>query len=345
MKYNQLGKSDLQVSEICLGTMTFGEQNSLTDACAQLDRSLEVGINFIDTAEMYPVPPKGITQGLTESYIGEWLKSKNNRHQIILATKVIGAGRNFPWIRGGSHPALTKANIHQALNESLQRLNTDYIDLYQIHWPDRYVPMFGQTSFEPHLDRDSVPLRTQLETFQELLQAGKIRYLGVSNETPWGICEFTRLAEELNLPYLVSIQNAYNLVNRAFENGLAEACYHTKVGLLAYSPLAFGVLTGKYLAGGMGRLNLYSAFGQRYHKVNVESATKEYVALAHKYGISPAHLALAFVRSRWFTTSTIIGATTIEQLDENIASLAVNLSPEMLTEINAIHSRYPNPAP
>jgi aryl-alcohol dehydrogenase-like predicted oxidoreductase len=345
MKYNQLGKSDLRVSEICLGTMTFGEQNSLADACAQLDRAMEVGINFIDTAEMYPVPPKSTTQGLTESYIGEWLKQRKNRQQIILATKVIGAGRNFPWIRGGSHPALTKANIHQALHESLQRLQTDYIDLYQIHWPDRYVPMFGQTSFDPALDRDCVPIRTQLETFQELIQAGKIRYLGVSNETPWGICEFTRLAQEFHLPYPISIQNAYNLLNRVFENGLAEACYHTQVSLLAYSPLAFGMLTGKYLQGGVGRLNLYSAFGQRYHKVNVETATKEYVQVAQKYGISPAHLALAFVRSRWFTASTIIGATTMEQLEEDLASLQVEIAPEMLEDINAIHSRYPNPAP
>jgi len=324
--------------------MTFGEQNSLADACQQLDYAFSVGINFIDTAEMYPVPPKATTQGYTESYIGEWLKTKP-RDQIILATKVIGAGRNFPWIRGGRHPALTRTNILQAVDQSLERLQTDYIDLYQIHWPDRYVPMFGQTSFDPQLNRDAVPIPEQLETFKELIQAGKIRYLGVSNETPWGVCEFSRLAKEMHLPQIVSIQNAYNLINRAFENGLAEVCYHQKIGLLAYSPLGFGVLTGKYLTGGIGRLNLYSAFGQRYHKVNVQEATQEYVKLAQQNGIKPSHLALAFVRSRWFTTSTIIGATTMEQLQENLASLSVELSSEILQEIDKIHQRYPNPAP
>lgn len=344
MKYHQLGHSDLRVSEICLGTMTFGEQNSLADASQQLDYALSVGINFIDTAEMYPVPPKATTQGYTESYIGEWLKTKP-RDQIILATKIIGAGRNFPWIRGGSHPALTRANILEAVDQSLKRLQTDYIDLYQIHWPDRYVPLFGQTSFEPHLNRDTVPIQEQLETFHDLIQAGKIRYLGVSNETPWGVCEFSRIARETGLPQIVSIQNAYNLINRVFENGLAEACYHLKIGLLAYSPLGFGVLTGKYLHNGIGRLTLYSNFGQRYHKVNVKEATQEYVKLAEKYGIKPSHLALAFVRSRWFTTSTIIGATTMEQLQENLASLSVELSSEILQEIDKIHQRYPNPAP
>ena len=344
MRYHQLGQSDLQVSEICLGTMTYGEQNSLADACQQLDYAVSVGINFIDTAEMYPVPPKASTQGYTESYIGEWLKTKQ-RDQIILATKIIGAGRNFPWIRGGSHPALTRTNILEAVDQSLTRLQTDYIDLYQIHWPDRYVPMFGQTSFDPQLNRNAVPIQEQLETFRDLMQAGKIRYLGVSNETPWGICEFSRLAKELNLPQIISIQNAYNLINRLFENGLAEACYHQQIGLLAYSPLGFGVLTGKYLGDGIGRLNLYSAFGQRYHKVNVKEATQEYVQLAQRYGIKPSHLALAFVRSRWFTTSTIIGATTMAQLKENLDSLAVELSSEILQEIDKIHQRYPNPAP
>jgi aryl-alcohol dehydrogenase (NADP+) len=324
--------------------MTFGEQNSLADACAQLDRAVSAGINFIDTAEMYPVPPKATTQGLTESYIGEWLKTQP-RDQIILATKVIGAGRNFPWIRGGSHPALTRQNIHRAIDESLQRLQTDYIDLYQIHWPDRYVPMFGQTSYDPSHNRSAVPIQEQLETFQGLIQAGKIRYLGVSNETPWGICEFSRLAKECHLPKIISIQNAYNLLNRVFENGLAEACYHQEVGLLAYSPLAFGLLTGKYLAQGIGRLNLYSAFGQRYHKTNVPEATRAYVELAQGLGMKPAHLALAFVRSRWFTASTIIGATTLDQLTENLASLDITLDETIVQEINQIHQRYPNPAP
>ncbi|MFN3927165.1 MAG: NADP(H)-dependent aldo-keto reductase [Pseudanabaenaceae cyanobacterium] len=344
MRYNQLGNSDLKVSEICLGTMTFGEQNSLADAHQQLDYALEVGINFIDTAEMYPVPPKAATQGLTETYIGEWLKTKQ-RDRIILATKVIGAGRNFPWIRGGSHPALTKQNIHQALEDSLRRLQTDYIDLYQIHWPDRYVPMFGQTSFEPSNNRAAIPIEEQLTTFQELIQAGKIRYLGVSNETPWGVAEFSRLAKHCNLPKIISIQNAYNLLNRVFENGLAEVCYREQVGLLAYSPLAFGMLTGKYLHNGVGRLSLYPQFGQRYHKVNVPEATQAYVELAHRYGLKPSHLALAFVRSRWFTVSTIIGATTMSQLQENIDSLQVQLDENILKEIDGIHQRYPNPAP
>jgi aryl-alcohol dehydrogenase-like predicted oxidoreductase len=347
MQYKQLGASELQVSTICLGTMTFGEQNSEAEAHQQLDYAIANGINFIDTAEMYPVPPKAETQGKTEAYIGTWLKQNCGlRDRLILATKVVGPSRGFKWLRDGDI-AVDRRNILEAVDASLKRLQTDYIDLYQIHWPDRYVPMFGQSSFDLAQDRETVPIQAQLEVFKELIQAGKIRYLGVSNETPWGVTEFSRLAKESNLPQIVSIQNAYSLLNRNFELGLAEACHHTQVGLLAYSPLAFGVLTGKYLTGGSqdGRITKFAGFGQRYGKPNVVAAAKAYVELANKYQISPAVIALSFVNSRWFVGSNIIGATNLTQLKENIESLDYQLSEEQLTEINAIHTLYPNPAP
>lgn len=346
MKYKQLGNSDLQVSVICLGTMTFGEQNTELEAHQQLDYAIAQGINFIDTAEMYPVPPKAETQGRTEAYIGTWLKKHPHRDRLIIATKVVGPSRGFKWMRDGDI-CVDRRNIMAAIDQSLARLQTDYIDLYQIHWPDRYVPMFGQSSFELEQQRPTVAITEQLDVFQELVQAGKIRYLGVSNETPWGVTEFCRLAKELNLPQIISIQNAYSLLNRQFESGLAEVCYHTQVGLLAYSPLAFGVLTGKYLPGGdqNGRITKFPGFGQRYGKPNVVAAAQAYVDLAKKYGISPTTLALSFVNSRWFMTSNIIGATNLEQLRENIDSLNYRLSAEQVAEINEIHTLYPNPAP
>ncbi|MEE3716956.1 NADP(H)-dependent aldo-keto reductase [Tumidithrix elongata RA019] len=346
MKYNQLGESDLKVSEICLGTMTYGQQNTINDAHQQLDYAIAQGINFIDTAEMYPVPPRQETQGSTESYIGEWL-AHQQRDRLILATKMIGAGRAYKWVRDDSQAALSRKNILQAVDDSLKRLQTDYIDLYQIHWPDRYVPMFGQTIFDPTQERESVPIAEQLSTFAEVIQAGKIRYLGVSNETPWGVCQFSQAAAQLKLPKIASIQNAYNLLNRVFDSALAEVCYREKVGLLAYSPLGFGTLSGKYLqappAG--ARLTEFPNFGQRYNKINVKEAVGEYAAIAKQYNLSPSTLALAFVRSRWFVTSSIIGATTLEQLQENIDSVNTTLSPEILAKIDEIHRRYPSPAP
>ncbi|OIP77034.1 MAG: NADP(H)-dependent aldo-keto reductase [Oscillatoriales cyanobacterium CG2_30_44_21] len=350
MKYNKLGSSELAVSEICLGTMTYGQQNMIAEAHQQLDYALERGINFIDTAEMYPVPPKATTQGDTEEYIGAWLAQpqiKQKRHELIIATKIIGTGRNYKWVRDDAIAALSRKNIIQAVDDSLKRLQTDYIDLYQIHWPDRNVPMFGQVGFDPSKERPMVEIFEQLSTFDELIKAGKIRHLGLSNETAWGICEFSRHAKASGLPRVIAIQNAYNLLNRIFDRDLAEACYREQVSLLAYSPLAFGFLSGKYAekTPDNSRFGLFPSFGQRYSKANVKAATAEYVAIAQKYDLSPTHLALAFVRDKWFVASTIIGATTMEQLKENIDSVDVALNAEILAEIDQVHLRYFNPAP
>ncbi|MCP6760022.1 MAG: NADP(H)-dependent aldo-keto reductase [Fischerella sp. CENA71] len=346
MKYNQLGESDLKVSEICLGTMTFGQQVTLEDAHKQLDYAITQGINFIDTAEMYPVPPRAETQGRTEAYIGEWLK-KQQRYKLIIATKITGPGRAVKWVREGALN-IEISNIKQAVDNSLKRLQTDYIDLYQIHWPDRYVPLLGQTEYNPNFERETIPIAEQLTAFADLIKAGKIRYLGLSNETPWGLSEFSHAAQQLGLPKVVSIQNAYNLLNREFDRYLAEACYHEKINLLAYSPLGFGLLSGKYADGKKPentRLTLFENFGQRYFKQNVQEAVAAYVEIARKHNLKPAQLAIAFVRSRWFVASTIISATTIEQIKENIGSVNVVLEKEILAELDAVHTRYPNPAP
>lgn len=345
MQYKQLGESDLKVSEICLGTMTFGHQNTIEEAHKQLDYAVAYGVNFIDTAEMYPVPPRAETYGKTEAYIGELLKHQQ-RDQLIIATKIAGPGRAVKWVRDGAQE-INRENVQRAIDNSLKRLQTDYIDLYQIHWPDRYVPTFGQTIFDPQQERDTVSIAEQLSVFSDLIQAGKIRYLGLSNETPWGVSEFSHIAKQLGLPKVVSIQNAYNLINRVFDSALAEACYRENVGLLAYSPLAFGYLSGKYVKEKPEntRITLFPGFGQRYHKPNVNEAVAAYAEIAHKYNLSLAQLALAFVRSRWFVTSTIIGATTIEQLHENLSSVDVVLDKDILAEIDAINVKYPSPAP
>jgi len=346
MPYNQLGESDLKVSDISLGTMTYGQQNTIEEAHQQLDYAIAHGINFIDAAEMYPVPTKAETYGLTEKYIGEWLKNQQ-RDQIILATKIAGPGRGFQWVRGGAK-AIDRDNIKQAVDDSLNRLQTDYIDLYQIHWPDRYVPRFGQTVFDPDQVGETVPIVEQLEVFADVIKAGKIRYIGLSNETPWGVAQFSNAAKQLGLPKVVSIQNAYNLINRGFDSALAEAVYYEKIGLLAYTPLGFGLLTGKYLNNSKpekARITLFEGFGQRYRKPNVKDAVAAYIEIAQRYQISPAQLAIAFVRSRWFVASTIIGATTLEQLKENIESVNIVLTKEILAEIDAVSDRYPNPAP
>ena len=344
MEYRRLGASDLIVSALSLGTMTFGEQNTEAEAHAQLDYAVSRGVNFIDTAEMYPVAPRAETVYRTESYIGNWLKHQQ-RDKLIVATKIAGPARGFSWIRNG--PRVNREHIHTAIDASLIRLQTDYVDLYQIHWPDRYVPMFGSTSYDVTQERDSTPIPEQLSALSELVKAGKIRHIGLSNETPWGISEFVRLANQLGLPKIVSIQNAYHLMNRTFESGLSEVCHHSQVGLLAYSPLAFGWLTGKYIAdpAAHGRINLLPGFGQRYNKVNVPSATKEYMRIAQEVDLSPATMALAFARTRWFTSSVIIGATTLEQLKEDLDSAEVTLSEEVLDSIENIHRLYPNPAP
>lgn len=345
MKYNKLGASGLNVSEICLGTMTWGEQNTESEAHAQLDYAISRGVNFIDVAEMYPVPPRAETQGRTESCLGSWLK-KQSRDKLIVATKITAPGRGFGWVRGGPK-AIDKKSIQEALDGSLKRLQTDHVDLYQIHWPDRYVPAFGGVFYDPQQERASVPIEEQLEAFDGFIKAGKIRYLGLSNESPWGTSEFIRLARARGLPMVASIQNAYSLLNRNFEAGLSEITRREGVPLLAYSPLAFGHLSGKYLDGAKpagARLTKFPPFGQRYDKPNVMPAVADYAALARKSGLSPATLALAFVRSRWFCASTIIGATTLSQLKENIDVEGVELNPEVLAEIDSIHLRYPNPA-
>jgi aryl-alcohol dehydrogenase-like predicted oxidoreductase len=293
---------------------------------------------------MYPVPPRAETQGRTESYIGSWLKHYR-RDAVIVATKIAGASRGFAWIRNS--PRINREHINAAIDGSLKRLQTDYVDLYQIHWPDRYVPMFGATSYDVAQEQDSTPIAEQLQALADLVKAGKIRHIGLSNETPWGLSEFSRCAAKLELPKIVSVQNAYHLMNRSFETGLAEVCHHLQVGLLAYSPLAFGHLTGKYLAdpNAKGRLTIFSGFGQRYAKPNVPAASKEYVRIAQEAGFSPATMALAFARTRWFTSSVILGATNLDQLKENLDSAEVVLSAEVLEKIEAVYKVYPNPAP
>jgi len=352
MEYRRLGNSDLNVSAVCLGTMTYGQQNTESEAHAQLDYAFSQGINFIDTAEMYPVPPRADTVTRTETIIGTWLKNQP-RDKVVLATKVAGPRRAMGWIRGGPQ-ALDRANIREALEGSLKRLQTDYVDLYQLHWPERNVPMFGQYQFDPaqELNADGqekqwVPIREQLEALSELVKEGKIRHVGVSNEYAWGVMEFLRIAGEYKLPRIVSIQNCYNLINRGFEFSMTEISYREKIGLLAYSPLAFGHLSGKYLGNDQasGRVTQFKGFAQRYEKPNVQPATAAYADLARKHGLSPVEMALSFVYRRWFVASTIIGATNLAQLKENIGAWQKPLSDEIYREIEALHLRYMNPAP
>ncbi|EXI87603.1 MAG: L-glyceraldehyde 3-phosphate reductase [Candidatus Accumulibacter regalis] len=345
MNNRQLGNSALQVSEICLGTMTFGEQNSEREAHAQLDRAFAAGVNFIDTAEMYPVPPRAATCGRTEEIVGNWLAGQS-RQQVIVASKAAGPSRGLNWIRGGEL-AFDLASLRAGVEASLRRLRTDYVDLYQLHWPARNQPMFGQWQYDPAKEHESTPILETLQALATLVREGKIRYFGLSNEHPWGVMEFVRLAREHDLPRPVSLQNAYNLLNRVYESGLAEVCQRENIGLLPYSPLAFGTLSGKYLvdANAAGRITRFAGFGQRYTKFNVVPAVAAYADLARRHGLTPSQLALAFVYSRWFSASTIIGATSIAQLDENLGALAVHLSAPLLAEINELHLRYTNPAP
>ncbi|MFN7887274.1 MAG: aldo/keto reductase [Betaproteobacteria bacterium] len=342
MKANPLGTSALRVSTVCLGTMTFGQQNSEAEAHAQLDYAFSRGVNFIDTAEMYPVPPNAQTYSRTETIVGNWLACQP-RDKVVLATKVAGPGR-MEWIRDGS---FTATGIRAALEASLKRLRTDYVDLYQIHWPARNAPIFGQRGFDPTRERESLPIREQLDVLAQLQREGKLREVGVSNESPWGVCEFTRLAREHGLPRIVSIQNAYNLVNREFEQGLTEACFREQVGLLAYSPLAFGRLSGKYNDDPQahGRLTLFPpTWSPRYMRPRVIEAAGRYAALARANRMTPATLALAWCASRWFVASTIIGATTLDQLREDIDAFDATLAPEMVAAIEAIHDEFTNPA-
>ncbi len=346
MQYRRLGNTDIEVSLICLGTMTWGGQNSEADAHAQLDMALASGINFIDTAEMYAIPSTAETYGLTETYIGNWLQQRGCRDRVILATKVVGRSEWLPYIRSGQ-ACLDRNNIVQALDASLKRLQTDTIDLYQLHWPDRPTNFFGQLGYKPAKKDPGTPIDETLQVLDDLIQAGKIRHIGISNETPWGFMRYLQTAENRGLPRIVSIQNPYSLLNRSFEIGNAEIAHRENVGLLVYSPLGFGVLSGKYLHGAQpagARLTLFKDY-QRYCKPNGFKATEEYVALAREHGLDPAQMALAFINSRPFITSTIIGATTLEQLRTDIDSVEVNLTKEVLDRIEEIHNRYPNPAP
>ncbi|PCM43704.1 NADP(H)-dependent aldo-keto reductase [Marinobacter sp. ANT_B65] len=345
MQTRKLGNTDIDVSLICLGTMTWGEQNTEQDAFEQLDYATSEGVNFIDAAEMYPVPPRPETQGLTETCLGNWLAKRNRRDDLVIASKVAGPGNGLSYLRNG--PRLTREHIIEACDASLKRLQTDYIDLYQVHWPDRNTNFFGKLGYEHDPQEKFTPIEETLAALGELVDAGKVRHIGVSNETPWGVMEYLRLAGEKGLPRIVSIQNPYNLLNRSFEVGTAEIAHREQTGLLAYSPLAFGMLSGKYMGGKWpekARLTLYERFS-RYTNERSADATRAYVELARQNNLSPVQMALAYVNSRGFVTSNIIGATTMEQLQENIGSHSVDLSPDTLEAIEAIHQEFTYPCP
>ncbi|WP_310567318.1 aldo/keto reductase [Hydrogenophaga sp.] len=342
----ELGTSPLRVTPICLGTMTFGEQVNEADAHAILDRSLARGVNFLDAAEMYSVPAKAETCGATETIIGNWFaRHPGVRQQLVLATKVAGPARGMPWLRG----EVSKAGIIEACEGSLRRLQTDVIDLYQIHWPTRNVPAFGALYFDPAKDRAALSIEAQLEAMAELVKAGKVRAIGLSNESPYGVHEFVRLAEQLGLPRVATVQNPYCLIHRTYENGLDETCHRLNVDLLAYSPLGFGLLTGKYdetgLVGNHGRMALYDSMkAQRWGRPEALAAARRYNALAREHGLTPAQLALAFCYRNPKVASTIIGVTSLAQLDQCLDAWDVQLSPELLKQIDAIRWELRDPA-
>ncbi len=346
MKYNILPNTNTKVSSICLGTMTFGNQNTEVEAHNQLDFAIQKGINFIDTAEMYPIAGNKKIFGSTERFIGTWVNKigPSQREKLVLATKITGPHRGLEYIRNPL--SFTKKSIHDAVNLSLKNLQTNYIDLYQMHWPERKMNMFGQRGFTIVEDDWQDNFNEVLYIFDELIKEGKIKHIGVSNEAPWGVMRYLHESEKHNLPKIVSIQNPYSLVNRLFEVGLLETCYRENVGLLAYSPLAFGVLTGKYhgTVKDSFRMSLFPNF-TRYINENAMKATAAYQKLAQSHGLTATQLSLAFVQQQQFVTSTIIGATTMEQLSENIETHNIILSPEILSEINKIQESIPNPAP
>ncbi|MCG7394653.1 aldo/keto reductase [Microvirga sp. ACRRW] len=347
MQYRRLGRTDLNVSLICLGTMTWGQQNTEAEGHEQMDYALDQGINFFDTAELYSIPPKAETQGSTEKIIGSWFKSRANRDKVILATKVVGRSENT-WFRDdGSKAELSRKQIEEAVNKSLKRLQTDYIDLYQIHWPDRPMQWGSNPTIYKHQEADSHPISETVEIMTDLVKAGKIRHFGLSNESAWGTMTFLKHAEAKGLARAQSVQNAYNLLNRTYEVALAEVSMRENVSLLAYSPLAQGYLTGKYLDGARpaGTRTTLFGRGQRYENPTAEAAIKKYIALAKEFGLDPAQMALAYVNSRPFTTSNIIGATSMEQLKTDIASINVTITPELEKRIDAIHVEHCNPCP
>ena len=347
MQYRPLGQTNLNVSQICLGTMSWGQQNTQEEGFAQMDYAVEHGINFFDTAELYSIPPNAQTYGSTETIIGNWFKARGNRDQIVLASKVVGSGGDWiSHIRKGQ-ARLDRKNIEAALHASLQRLQTDYLDLYQLHWPDRDTNFFGKLGYQHNPADRSIPIAETLEVLNDLVKAGKVRHVGVSNETPWGVMAFLQASEQHHWPRLVSIQNPYSLLNRSFEIGLAEIAIREQVGLLAYSPTGFGVLSGKYLNGQQppgARISLWPNYS-RYINPQATAATAAYVELAQQHALDPVQMALAYVNTRDFVTSTIIGATNMAQLSSNIASAELVLSPQVLQGIEAIHTQYPNPSP
>lgn len=347
MEYRKLGNTEIDVSVICLGTMTWGQQNTREQAFEQMDYATTQGVNFFDTAELYAIPPRAETYGRTEEIIGEWLQARGQRDRLILASKIAGPGEDWiPHIRNGK-TRYNRIDIGSAVDSSLQRLQTDYLDLYQLHWPQREANFFGKLGFEPPTEEHITPILETLEALGEQVNAGKIRHIGLSNETPWGVMQFLHYAEQTGLPRVVSVQNPYSLLNRSYEVGLTEISWREQVGLLAYSPLGFGVLSGKYLQGAQpdgARLTLYPDY-DRYSNPAAVAATEKYVALARKHDLDPAQMALAYVNSRSFLTSTIIGATTMDQLRSNINSINVHLSDEVLQGIEAIHQAHANPGP
>ncbi|MDC0060478.1 aldo/keto reductase [Pelagibacteraceae bacterium] len=348
MKYRKLGTTDLSVSVICLGTMTFGEQNSQQDGFDQMDYAFERGVNFFDTAELYAVMPRKETYGKTEEILGNWFQEKKNRDKIILASKIASKSDGLEWIREGSkNLGFDKKNMNAAIDASLKRLKTDHIDLYQLHWPERKVPKFGQLDFKyDPADNTWTTIEEVLFNLNELVKDGKVRYVGLSNETPWGMMKFLEVAKQKSLPRMMSIQNVYSLVNRVFDIGHSEVSIKENFGLLAYSPLAGGRLSGKYIGGNNPKNSRYTLWPQRFsrhHTEKGEKAIDKYVSLANKYGIPPSTFANAFVNDRPFVTSNIIGATTMDQLKQNIDSIDLKLSKEILNEIEDIHLSNPNP--
>ena len=351
MKKINLGSSDLQVTPICLGTMTFGEQVAEKEAHSILDCSLDLGVNFLDTAEMYSVPAKAETCGATESILGNWFANKPGaRQKVVLATKVAGPSRGMPWVREGT--GMTPQDILNSCDASLKRLQTDVIDLYQIHWPERHVPAFGAMYFDPTKAAIETSIHEQLEAMAKLVQSGKVRYIGLSNETPYGTHEFVRLAEQHGLPRVMTVQNPYCLVNRTFDNAMDETCHRLGVSLLAYSPLGFGSLTGKYDQTGlegagvpMGRLAKYeSVRKQRWARPSTLEAARLYNQLARDNGMTPTQMALAFCYTRWSVASTILGVTSVVQLEEDVKAWGTELSADVLSAIDAIRLVHRDPA-
>ena len=346
MEYRRLGPSDLEVSVIALGTMTWGEQNSEAEAFAQMDLAVDLGVNFFDTAEMYPVATRAETYGRTEEIIGKWLRSRDPGRRVMVATKVIGPGRSYPYIRAGAS-RLNRAHISAALESSLKRLRRDHVDLYQLHWPDRALGAFGALDYRPDPEAEETPLEETLEALGDLVKAGKARAVGVSNETPWGVMRYLALSEAGKGPRMASIQNPYSFLNRSFETRLAEVALREDCPLLAYAPLAAGTLTGKYLNGKRppgARLTLWPE-NSRYQGPRAEAAVAAYLDLARRHGLDPAQMAIAFVTSRPFLGAAIIGATDPDQLRTNIAAAEITLSREVLDGIAAIHKIHTYPCP